>query len=66
MRIECGCEDRMWVWCYQVQGAIGMIGRRPNQQNLFSADNQYRDFVSTDSFTAGTLVGCRCRPTCWR
>ncbi len=27
-----------------------MIGRRPNQQNLFSADNQYRDFVGTDSF----------------
>ncbi len=27
-----------------------MIGHRPAQQNLFSADTQYRDFVGTDNF----------------
>jgi len=27
-----------------------MRGRRPDQQNLFSADTQYLDFVGTDNF----------------
>jgi len=38
----------MWLWCHQVRGAIGMIGRRPDQQNLFSADTQYLDFVGSE------------------
>ncbi|GAH64348.1 unnamed protein product, partial [marine sediment metagenome] len=27
-----------------------MLGQRPDQQNLFSADNQYLEFVGEDSF----------------
>jgi len=33
-----------------------MIGRRPDQQNLFSTDSQYLDFVGTDNF-----YGCLAR-----
>ncbi len=27
-----------------------MLGQRPDQQNLFSADKQYLNFVGADSF----------------